>query len=99
MPSKKHDDAAKKIAKKYKVDYNLGQGADIQSSRAVVEVETSTTVQDGFRQLQGYRRPVYIAGADNQAIKKALEKTKGTTIGVMDQHGNIVKRSTRKKTK
>jgi hypothetical protein len=97
MPSKKHDDAAKKIAKKYKVDYNLGQGADIQSSRAVVEVETSSTVQDGLRQLQGYRKSVYIAGADKKAIEKALEVTEGTTIGVMDQNGNIIKRSSRKK--
>lgn len=97
MPSKKHDDVAKKIAKKYKVDYNQGQGADIQSSRAVVEVETSSTAQDGLRQLQGYRKPVYIAGADKQAIEKALEVTKGTTIGVMDQNGNIIKRSARKK--
>jgi len=62
-----------------------------------VEVETPETVTEAPRQLQGYRGPVYIAGTNKEAINKALERTAKTTIGVMDNQGNILKPSTRKK--
>ena len=32
---------------------------------------------------------------NKEAVEKAVEATEGTTIGVMDNQGNIVKRSTR----
>ena len=95
--SKSHKTAANKIAKKYNTDYNTGKGADIKTNKVVIEVETENTVSDGFRQLQGHKKPVYIAGANKVTVDKALKATKGTTVGVMDNKGNIVKRSTRKK--
>ena len=95
MPTK-HDKTARRIANKEGVEYNRGQGPDIISNRCVIEVETAETVCDGPRQLQGFRKLVYIAGADDQATRAALETTKGKTIGVMDPQGNIVKPSTRK---
>ena len=98
MPeSRSHKTTANRIAKKYNTQYNEGQGADIQTSRIAVEVETPETVPDAMRQLQGHRRPVYIAGTNQEAVERALEITKGTTVGVMDNQGNIVKKSTRKK--
>jgi hypothetical protein len=48
-------------------------------------------------QLQGYRKPDYIAGTNKEAVEKALEVARGTTVGVMDSQGNIIKRSSRKK--
>ena len=93
----KHDETAKRIARKKDTPYNRGQGPDVQTSRQIIEVETAATVSDGMRQLQGFRKPVYIAGSDAQATKKALERTKGTTVGVMDETGQIIKRSSRKK--
>ena len=86
---------AKRIAKQKGVAYNRGQGPDVKTSRQVIEVETENTVNDGFRQLRGFRKPAHIAGADAAATKKALEATKGTTVGVMDSRGKSVKRSTR----
>lgn len=38
-----------------------------------------------------------IAGTNQVAVNNALEATKGTTIGVMNNKGNIIKKSTRKK--
>ena len=70
---------------------------DINTSSQATEVETARTVEDAKRQLRGFKKPVYIAGADAEATKKALESTKGTTIGVRDQSGKILKRSTRKR--
>lgn len=95
--SRSHKTAANRIAKKLGAEYNPGKGVDVKSRRATVEVETPDTVHDGLRQLQGHRGPVYIAGTDKSAVDKALEATKGTTVGVMDNQGNIVKSSSRKK--
>jgi len=94
--SRSHKTAANRIAQKYGVEYNDAEGADIMSPRATVEVETPETVGDAPGQLRGYRGRVYIAGANQEAVDKALQVAQGTTIGVMDNQGKIVKRSTRK---
>ena len=93
----KHDTTAQRIADKKGVPYNKGQGPDIKTPRQTIEVETTNTIPDAGRQLQGYKSPVYVAGANTAATKAALEYYDGTTIGVMDASGNILKRSTRKK--
>lgn len=93
----KHDQTAGRLARREGVDYNQGQGADIIGSRRVIEVETVATAGDGLRQLQGYRRPVYIAGADADATEAALKAAEGTTVGVMNSQGKIVKSSTRRR--
>jgi hypothetical protein len=95
MGQTKHDRTANRIASKERAAYNRGQGPDVETSRRAVEVETAATVNDGFRQLQGFRKPVYIAGSDPKATKAALEATKGTTVGVMCHTGRVIKRSTR----
>jgi len=92
-----HDKTASHLAKKEGVDYNRGPGPDVNSPRHAIEVETVKTVRDGLRQLRGFRKPVYIAAADSKTIKAALEATEGTTVGVMDPQGKILKRSTRRR--
>lgn len=96
VESKSHKTTSNRLATKHKTEYNTGQGADIQTNKIAIEVETPETVADGLRQLQGHKKPVYIAGTNQEAVDKALEVTKSTTIGVMDNQGKIVKRSTRK---
>jgi hypothetical protein len=90
-----HDKTAERLAWKDGVEYNRGQGPDVVSSRRAIEVETVHTVRDGLRQLQGFKKPVYIAGADAAATKAALEAAEATTVGVMNSQGKVVKRSTR----
>lgn len=97
MMGTEHDKTAQRLARLKGVDYNRGQGPDIQSPRQAIEVETTDTVRDGLRQLRGFKRPVYIAGADKAATDAALEVTQGTTVGVMDPQGKIIKPSTRKR--
>ena len=48
-------------------------------------------------QLQGYKKSVYIAGVNQKAVEKALEATEGTTVGVMNNQGEIIKRSSNRK--
>lgn len=95
MPSK-HDRVANKIAAREGADYNRGPGPDVVTRRRAIEIETKDTVTDGLRQLRGFRRPVFIAGADAEAVKAALDTARGTTVGVMDDKGNVLRRSTRK---
>ncbi len=93
--SKSHKAATNRIADLYGAQYNQGKGADLKTPNIAIEVETPETVSDGLRQLQGHQGPVYIAGTNKDAVEKALEKTEGTTVGVMDRNGNIIKPSTR----
>lgn len=93
--SKPHRATANHLAKKYGTTYNTGKGADVKTQKIAIEVETPRTVNGGLIQLQGHKKPVYIAGTNQSAVSKALKATKGTTIGVMDNQGNIIKKSTR----
>ena len=95
--STKHNRTAQHIAEQKGVPYNQGQGPDIKTPRQVIEVETIDTINDTARQLQGFKRPVYVAGADDAATQAALEHYKDTTIGVMDSSGSILKSSSRKR--
>ena len=97
MAKSKHDQTAEKLAKKEGTDYNRGPGPDIKAKQRAIEVETEATASDGLRQLQGFQKPVYIAGADAKATQAALEATEGTTVGVMNEKGKIVKSSSRKR--
>jgi hypothetical protein len=66
--SKSHKTTANRLAKKFKTDYNTGQGADIQTPKIAVEVETPESVSDASRQLRGHKKPVYIAGTNKEAV-------------------------------
>lgn len=89
--NRSHKITANRIAKKYKAEYNQGPGADIQTDGLSVEVETAESIGDASRQLQGFKKPVYIAVTTKKGVQKALKRYKDTTIGVMDSKGNIVK--------
>lgn len=94
-----HDTTAKRIAKRFRAEYNPRIGPDIPTENMVIEVETENTINDAARQLQGYRKPVYVAPTTQKGLQKALERYKNATIGVMDNKGDIVKKSTRAKLK
>jgi hypothetical protein len=95
MSTSKHDKIAQRIAKREGTEYNKGPGADVQSRRRAIEIETPQTLGDAARQLQGYQKPVYVVPTDRKAVPAAVEHYKGTTIGVMSPGGAVVKRSTR----
>lgn len=95
--SRSHKTTANRIAKKMNAQYNDRKGVDIKSKNATIEIETPETVADALGQLRGHRGPAYIAGTNKEAVNKAMETTKGTTVGVMDSYGNIVMPSTRKR--
>ena len=88
-----HDDIAKKIARKFKTDYNPGKGVDVQPPGKAIEVEPNlNSISDGIRQLQGHKRSRYIS-VPNRFVPEATERLKHTKIGVMDQNGNIKRRA------
>ena len=93
----KHDEISKRIAKRYRGKYNPRKGVDVVTSRVAIEVETDRTINDAKRQLQGHRKPSYIAVTTNQSLDKAIKVTQGTTIGVINPAGKIVRPSSRKR--
>lgn len=90
-----HKTTANRIAKKLGTE-TQNEGPDIKTPKITVEVETAASVSEAAGQLRGHRGPVYIAGVNKETVQKALDTTADTTIGVMDNQGNIVKKSTRK---
>ena len=93
MAPSKHDEIAKRISKKERTEYNQGQGPDIRTPRRVIEVATHDgDIKDSIRQLQGFRKPRYIA-TSSVMLKQAIEMTQGTKIGVMGPTGRIAKRA------
>ena len=93
----KHDRAAERLARKLRTEYNRGKGPDVITNDQVTETEIVETVGDAGDQLRGYRRAAYVQGADDEATQASLERYAGTTIGVRNPQGKIVKRSTRKR--
>ena len=89
----KHDRIAQKIAEKKGTAYNSDKGVDVRTSTQVIEVEVdSNKFKEGVRQLQGTSKARYLA-VPNDIVKEALEYTKGTGVGVMNEHGRIKKRA------
>ena len=96
MPeSRSHKATANRLAHKHKTEYNQGQGPDIKTPKITIEVETPESVPDAGRQLRGYQGPVYVAGTNQEAVDRALDRYEDSTIGVMDKQGKIIKRSSR----
>ena len=93
-----HKTTANRLAALHGAEYNKGKGADIKTQSVAIEVETPETIGDAGRQLQGHRREVYVAGTNQDAVEKALDRYSGTTIGVMDNQGKVIKPSSRKRT-
>lgn len=91
MAKSKHDKIAERIARKEGVSYNKGKGPDILARRRVIEVAThASDLISSKKQLQGFKRSRYLA-TDSALRQKALDITKGTSIGVMDRSGRIIK--------
>ena len=89
--------AANRLAKKFNTEYIPGPGPDIKCSKAIIAVENEETLSHATRKLSGYRVPVYVAVTNKKSLFAAIAKYAHTTIGVMDNQGRIVKKSTRMK--
>lgn len=97
MPeSRSHKETGQRIAKKLGTEYNPGKGVDVKKKGIAVEVETEQTIGNAGKQLRGHKGKAYVAATTQKGVEKAKERYKGTTIGVMDNQGKVVKKSTRK---
>ena len=87
-----HDRIARRVARLHG-GHVPAKGADIIAPRMVGEVEvTSGKLGEGIRQLRGYRKPRYLVVPD-KLVPEALARTKGLKVGVMDEHGRVVKKA------
>ena len=70
---------------------------DLVLPNRVVEVEVKpNSLSQGMRQVARSQKPRYLA-VSISLVKKALEATENTGIGVMSETGRIVKRASRKR--
>jgi len=93
MDLTKHDRIAKEIAKRKDAEYHSDRGVDIRTRIQAIEVEVdANNPKEGVRQLQGTKKARYLA-VPNELVKEAIEYTKGTGVGVMNEHGRIRKRA------
>ena len=99
MAQSKHDQIAKKLAQKLNTEYNKHEGMDIITKNRVIEVETTKSgIYQGINQVKRSSKARYIA-VNKDNIRNALNATKNTGIGVMDENGNIIKKAGRKRKK
>ena len=93
----KHDEIANKLAKKFKTEYKPDKGIDLVTEDKVIEVETKkSSLFQGIGQVVKSQKARYLA-VNKVNIKNALETTKGTGVGVMNETGRIIKKASRKK--
>lgn len=96
MGQSKHDQLAEKLANKFGTEYKKSKGIDIVTPNRVIEVETKKDgIQQGIKQVQRSQKARYLA-VNPINVKKALEATEGTGIGVM-RNTSIVKKASRSK--
>jgi len=89
----KHDKIAKRLADKYGVEYNEGEGPDIKAPNKIIEVAThDPDIEESKKQLKGYQKPRYLA-VPSDKINLAKEAVEGTGIGVMGPTGLIHKKA------
>ena len=90
-----HDRAANRIAKKMGGSYEPAHSPDVKWKGGCVEVKSSANeITKALRQLSGCRGPSYVA-LPRKEHPAAIERLDGRKTGLMDHHGNIVKKSTR----
>ncbi len=88
-------DVAKALAVKHGVKYNRGKGPDIRTDKITINVETARTLRTACGRLRGFRGPVYVACANDADIENAKGIIVGKTVGLMNNKGRILKKSTR----
>jgi len=93
----KHDEIAKKLAKKFNTEYKSDKGIDLVLKDKVIEIETKkTSLPQGIKQVVKSSKPRYLA-VNKINVNNALKATKNTGIGVMSETGRIIKKASRKK--
>lgn len=89
----KHDRIAKKIAEKKGTDYHPDKGVDIRTPTQAIEVEVNAgTLKEGVKQLRGASKARYLA-VPKELVKEAIDYTKNTGVGVMNENAKIKKRA------
>lgn len=84
----------RRIARRYGAEMSEDGGRAIVLGALTIAVETSATLADGIAQLQSLAGRRFVAVTNKESIAEALRLTDGTSLGVMDSQGNIVKDAT-----
>ena len=94
MSNKAHTATLNRICRRYGLSANQdGEPFDIQTGELVIEVETSASVPEAVTRLTSLPAPVYIAVTNKEGIGFAREQVEGTSIGLLDPKGDVIRPS------
>ena len=93
MPNKAHTTTLNRICRRYGVVPDPNGAFDLRIADAIIEVETSATIDDAILRLQTEPGAVYIALTNKEGVSYAVKRVAHTKVGIMDPQGNVVKPS------
>lgn len=95
MAKSKHDQIAEGLARKFCTPYKSDKGIDLVTPTRVIEVEIhKKSLDQGVDQVVRSAKARYLA-VPRKIEKAAVNRTKGTGIGVMSETGRIIKKASR----
>ena len=89
--NKAHTATANRIARRYGGEVRGNGGPDVAADDMLIEVATADALRRGIKLLQEFPGRLYVAVTNQETVVDALRLTQGTSIGVMDPRGNIIK--------
>jgi hypothetical protein len=92
-PNKAHTATLNRVAQRYGGRQAPSEPYDVVTPTMVIEVETTATVAATVARLEQATKPAYVAMTNREGVKEALRLAATSPVGVMDPHGEIVKRA------
>ncbi|WP_254513325.1 hypothetical protein [Anatilimnocola floriformis] len=91
MSNKAHTAVVNRIVTRYQGTALNGGLFDVSAGEWLIAVETTATLATTFARIQALTGTHYIAVTNQESLDEALRLTDGTSVGVMNSQGDIVK--------
>ena len=90
MQNKAHSATLRRVAERFNAQVGGAAGFDLVASDAVIEVETSATLNEGLQRLLAISGRRFLAVTNKEALPDAIRLTRATGIGVLGPRGEVV---------
>jgi hypothetical protein len=91
MTNKAHSAVVNRILARYQGTLAEDGAIDIIAGEMLIAVETTATLPANIAQILEISGQRYVAVTNQESLVEALRLTEGTSVGVMDARGEIVK--------
>jgi hypothetical protein len=90
MHNKAHSATMRRVAERFNARMGGAAGFDLIASDAIIEVETSATLNQGLQRLMAASGRRFVAVTNKEALPDAIRLTRATGIGVLGPRGEVV---------